>query len=166
MQNRRKDISDVTPESEDAGLFRMPTRELVVLLTPKVRQNGRKDCIVDGFAIDQRNEMVEVELLFAGRRAREVAPMLEQIKLFALETTKKAAKTGRSAPPPEKIQMPMQARGSWRNRFTESPDGLHEKYPQFVIAQWALLEPGKGGRLFGEPPCHELRKDRTPGMTL
>ncbi|GGB14971.1 hypothetical protein [Allosediminivita pacifica] len=155
MQNRRRETTAMTRRVEDAGLFRMPSSSMVVVMTPRFRRNRRGDCIIEGFVVDGRNELVAVEVLFAGRRSRHVQPLLNRLARLSEDVAAEAAKAGRRTPSPEDIRMPIQAKGSWRNRFTEDADGLQEKFLQFAVAQWSIIDPPNPPRLFGERPVHE-----------
>ena len=140
---------------EDRGLFRMPSQTLVVILTPQRHRNRRGDWIFDGYVLDGRMELVAVEAAVAGRRTAHVGPLIDHLDRTAAQLRAEASAQGRIVPKPSAMRIPIEARGCWRNRFAEDVDGIHEKFVQFVLAQWTIFDRARRGQVFGTPPAHE-----------
>ena len=90
----RRSPSSVTEQEEDAGLFKSDLCQIMIELIPQTRRNGRGDVIIRGFA-DRKHE---IDVVFAGRRAKQASALEDQLKalLRAARTIAKAAENARA----------------------------------------------------------------------
>lgn len=152
MNYQRKPAHEVTPDYEDAGLFKTEICQLMVELIPQMRQNDRNDTIVRGF-IDRKTE---IDVFFAGRRAAAVGPLAAQLRALMKSTRAKAAAEGLKVPPIENIRLPVRVEGAWRRRKIRDENGWETGTYHLVAARWSLLD--KDGQVlsFGEPRANTL----------
>ena len=71
MLQQRRTEPPVSPDYEDAALFSGSICQISVDLVPQMQRNDRNDLLVRGFVGGHH----EIEVLFAGRRTRDVGPL-------------------------------------------------------------------------------------------
>ena len=87
MPQPRLPQRDLTPEYEDAGLFKHGVCHVQVELVPVVEQNSRGDINIKGFVKDD----LEISVTFAGRRRVEVSPIVANLKALGMRLLHSAA---------------------------------------------------------------------------
>ncbi|MEM6887127.1 MAG: hypothetical protein AAF636_03195 [Pseudomonadota bacterium] len=155
MPHPRLPASQVTPEYEDAGLFKARTVQIMVELIPQMRLNSRNDLTVRGF-VDRH---FEIEVLFAGRRMPEAAPLEERLKAMLEHARKQAALQGHAVDI-HLIRCPVRVEGSWRRRSTRDENDWETHSYQLLAARWSLLDKSGSPVPFGEQPLvHPPREE-------
>lgn len=154
MTNRRRPASQITPQIEDAGLFKREVRDVPVELVPVFSRNNRRDLVVKGIVRPD----TEIEVVFAGRRMREAAPLVERMKRLRAQGVR-SAETGHDAMVQiRRLRLPVQVRGAWRLRFEPDASGWEVKSYQLLAAQWAFTDLDGATVICGWPP--EESQDR------
>ncbi|WIY27175.1 hypothetical protein [Parasedimentitalea psychrophila] len=147
MQNRRAPAVAITPAREDTGLFKKGIVRLQVDLVPHKARSSRGDLVVKGFF--QQNTQLDV--IFAGRRAMETAPLefcLERIFSNAIRVaTRNQVQTNI-----DNIRFPVQVDGTWRPHFLRDMSGWETRSYQFLVAQWSFTDETGKEVAFGELP--------------
>ena len=148
MTTHSQRAKTVTPKYEDAGLFRDEICQLSVTLIPVIRRNSRDDFLVTGFV----NEKLEIDVLFAGRRKVEAAPLMTHLRALRKHQLEVAAKHG--APPPlvTDMRLSVHIEGAWRRIFQTEPDGWETHTYQLVAARWGLVNRDGQKVSYGTPP--------------
>jgi len=142
MQNRRIQPATADPTYEDSGLFQAATCKVEVMLIPVIHKNNRGDLIIKGIMENDK----EIAVTFAGRRAREAAPVVA--RLNALRDQKSTYANVR------KIQLPMQIEGSWRPQFVTDENGFETRTFHLIAAKWAIPSATGAPSSFGQSPAH------------
>lgn len=145
----RKTSAEVSPQYEDAGLFKTAVCDLMLELIPQMRRNDRNDLIVRGF-VDRKTE---IDIFFAGRRTALVGPMEAQLKTIMSRARKLAVESNSPPPDVEKIRLPVRAEGSWRRSLQRDDGGWETGTYHFVVARWSLLDKDGKTVTFGESPA-------------
>lgn len=141
----RRDRSLLTPEYEDAGLFKSDILRLTLDLTPMTFRNSRQDLIVSCYHETGRR----FEVTFAGRRSSMATPLIA-----SLETLKaKAAEPTDGASDVAAVRIPIKVEGAWRRRFWTDHDGWLTRVHQFVAARWAVPDGTQRPVMYGMPPA-------------
>jgi len=155
MPQRRLPASEVTPEFEDAGIFKTRTVQITVELIPQMRRNDRDDLVVRGFV----ERHFEIEVLFAGRRTKETPPLEERLQVMLDNARKQAATNGRDVEI-DMVRCPVLVEGSWRRRSVRDENDWETHTYQLMAARWSLLD-NKGNPVpFGSAPI--VHPKRTP----
>lgn len=154
MTNRRLEQKHVTPQSEDAGLFKRELRDVPVELIPVVNRNNRGDLLIKGIVRPD----AEIEVLFAGRRKPEAAGLLHRIKKLREQGLRTATNGHEAMMQIRRLRLPVQVRGNWRIRFEPDEEGWDLKCYQLLAAQWAFTDHKGFNVLCGFPP--EVPDDR------
>ncbi|AHC99729.1 hypothetical protein [Leisingera methylohalidivorans] len=149
MTNRRRKATQVTPQIEDAGLFKSEVRNVPVQLVPVVTGNNRGDLVVKGIV----SPGSEIEVVFAGRRKREAAGLIEQMKKLRAQGVRSAMNGDEAMSYPRNLRLPVQVRGTWRLRFERDASGWEVKSYQLLAAQWAFAGAEGDTVLSGWPPA-------------
>lgn len=161
MPHRRLPASQITPEYEDAGLFKTKTVQIIVELIPQMRINDRKDLVVRGFV----ERHFEIEVLFAGRRTKEAAPLEERLSAMLAQARRQAAGTGREVDI-DLIRCPVRVEGSWRRHSMRDENDWETHTYQLLAARWSLLDKNGNAVPFGTPtvfsPQRESQQFRPP----
>lgn len=154
MQNRRNPTKQVTPESEDKGLFKKDVGQFRVALVPHIKRSSRGDLVIRGY-LDGK---AEVYVIFAGRRTRD-ASAIEARLLKMLSLANHAAAKSRS-PMPEinSIRLPIHVEGAWRSRFQRDVSGWDHRSYQLLAARWAFSDEDGMTSLGGRPPFFDVKK--------
>jgi hypothetical protein len=147
MQNRRAPVAALTPAREDSGLFKTGVVQFDIGLVPHKARSSRGDLVIKGFF---QNE-TQVDVIFAGRRAMETAPLelcLERMFSTAVRiATRNQAKTNIDA-----IRFPVRVEGTWRPHFLRDMSGWETRSYQFLVAQWSFCDETGTQVEFGELP--------------
>lgn len=154
MPNRRRDKSQVTPQIEDAGLFKRELRDVPVELIPILTRNNRGDLLIKGIV----KPNAEIEVLFAGRRMRDLGGLIERIKVLRTEGLRTARNGHEAMLRIRRLRLPIRVRGNWRMRFETDDSGWDLKSYQLLAAQWAFTDLKGFNVIAGCPP--ELPDDR------
>lgn len=149
MKNRRRPPMQVTPLIEDAGLFKREVREVPVELVPVFSRNNRGDLVVKGFVQPQ----TEVEVVFAGRRLREAASLVERMKQLRMQGARSALNGHEAMNQISRLRLPVRVRGTWRLRFEPDASGWEVKSYQLLAAQWGFTDLEGYTVLAGWPPA-------------
>ena len=161
MPDLRRPAHLVTPSYEDNGLFRTPVRRVTVGLVPQVHRNNRQDLVVRGFM----SEGVAIQVLFAGRRAKQAQGV--EARLRALLFRARSKTPGWRAEGGDTIQLPMRIEGVWRSRFLRDAWGCETRQFLLIAARWALFDEAGVAHLCGEAPVHlaERKPARIEGVS-
>jgi len=152
--DRRRDRAEITPQIEDSGLFKRELRDVPVELIPILSRNNRGDLLIKGIVKPD----AEIEVLFAGRRLKDVGGLLERIKAMRTQGLR-TAKSGHEAMLRiRRLRLPVRVRGNWRMRFETDESGWDLKSYQLLAAQWAFTDLKGFNVICGCPP--ELPDDR------
>ncbi|KPA23291.1 hypothetical protein shim_04860 [Shimia sp. SK013] len=151
MNKRVGNPALITPAYEDRGLYKKPPTELVVELIPKFGKNSRKDVIIKGMV----QNGVEVDVIFAGRRKKQVD---ELVKLLGRkwDQANDAAHEGMKKPKRKDVRVPTRIQGSWRTRIVEDDEEWYARQYQLMVARWAFMSESGEFRSFGEPPFTDV----------
>lgn len=145
----RRDRALLTPEYEDAGLFKSDILRLDVELTPIIFRNSRQDVIVRCYHETERS----FEVTFAGRRSQMATPLLASLEKMK---SKMAAPDDDAADQHQDLtamRVPIKVEGAWRRRFWTDHDGWLTRVHQFVAARWAVLDNAHKPVMYGIPPA-------------
>lgn len=141
MRNQRRPASQVTPRSEDRGLFKRNLRQIPVELLAAIDRNNRGDLLIRGIV----NPETAVEVLIAGRRVAAAFPLVERLMQMRTQANRVAANrgpgTGSGAAHGQKVRslrLPVVVSGGWRLRFVPDPSGWEIKTYQLIAAQWSF----------------------------
>lgn len=154
MPHRRKPASEVTPDYEDAGLFKNKVGQLSVELVPQMMRNGRNDLVVRGFV----NRTIEIEVAFAGRRVKETGPLETRLRALLTRAMKIAAATGEPEPDIDHIRLPLLIEGAWRPRFKRDQTGWETRSYYLFAARWSVLDDAGNTVSFGARPIVVARQ--------
>lgn len=148
MQNRRSPAREITPRSEDLGLFKKQLGQFWVALVPHMKRSSRGDLVIRGYL----NGTSEVFVIFAGRRTKQALPVEARLKsMFSLAC--RAAERKKTAPPQiNRIRLPVHIEGAWRPRFQASDSGWDERSYQLLASRWAFADVEGITNLGGQPP--------------
>ncbi|PCJ08435.1 MAG: hypothetical protein COB16_07005 [Rhodobacteraceae bacterium] len=148
MQNRRDPASAITPKKEDSGLFKKGIVQFSMELVPYKARTSRGDLVIKGFF----QQDTQVDVIFAGRRAMETAPLeLCLERQFSL-AVRMANRSQTSTPNVDSIRFPVQVEGSWRPHFLRDLSGWETRSFQFLVAQWSFTDETGSSVEFGELP--------------
>lgn len=139
----------VSPDYEDAGLFSGNICQISVELVPQMRRTDRDDLVVRGFVNGNR----EVEVLFAGRRARNVGPLETRLKGLLTRARQAAEAARQEVPDVDRVRCPVRIEGAWRRKTFRDESGWETHSYNFVAARWSLLNKDGQSVSFGEPPA-------------
>jgi hypothetical protein len=145
----RKDPTLLTPEYEDAGLFKSDVLSLNVHLTPVMFRNSRGDLIVR--AVNRSGKTFEVT--FAGRRVMMAAPLIASLEAMKGQAAKRLQRHAKSNVDLSKIRVPITIEGAWRRRFWTDADGWQAGIYQLVAARWFVEGAAKKPVGFGVAPA-------------
>ena len=134
--DRRRSRFEVTPETEDRGLFKRGLTQVAVALVPVISKTPRGDVCVRGYV--EKGE--EITVIFAGRRVAEFASMHEELRRLLTEANYSAQRLKKDPPPINSIQLPAQIEGAWRLRFERSSTGEDIRVLQFLAARWGFRD--------------------------
>ena len=147
MPDQRKPLEDVSPLSEDWGIFKDSVVSVQLHLTPLRRETSRGDLLCIGFLGDAR-----IEVLFPGRRRRAAIPLEKELDAFLRAETTAAASKGLAAPHAVTLRFPLNAEGIWRVRLNEADEDEVERVYQFLAARWKVRTQSGEDKEFGESP--------------
>jgi len=148
MPQQRTHPRDLTPEYEDAGLFKNQICQLKVDLVPLVEQNSRGDIMITGFVKDG----LEIAVTFAGRRRLEVSPVVANLKALGMRVLHAAAQNNLPKPNIRDIRFPLHVEGAWRPRFQTDVSGWDVRTYHLIAARWAVVDRSGKTTKFGAPP--------------
>ncbi len=152
MRQPRKSASLVTPSYEDSGLFKGKLLSTRAELVPNFRHNARGDVLVRGFVPEAREA---VFVVFAGRRTRQVFPLLQELRR-ALTRAKQIANQTNEKLDPDTVRIGISVNGTWRKRFERDQTGWETRFHHLIVAQWAVeVRPGQFAE-FGEVPVNKM----------
>ncbi|MEM6940848.1 MAG: hypothetical protein AAF943_13525 [Pseudomonadota bacterium] len=136
MQNRRKPQHHITPADEDSGLFKGELIRVQARLIPDVQRNMRQDLLVRA----RMGQDQEIIVIFAGRRTRQAAPLLNRLlRLRAVPAQGGLAEADSDAAVLPNLRAEIE--GAWRVRFQRDAEGWESRDFQLCAARWRLLEP-------------------------
>jgi hypothetical protein len=153
MLQQRKADHGVSAAYEDASLFAGSICQVSVELVPQMTRSERHDLRVRGFV----NGHHEIEVLFAGRRTREVGPLETRLKALWHRACQTAEATKTAAPVIDKVRCPVRIEGAWRRKTTRDDSGWETHSYHIVAARWSLLDNEGQPVSFGEPPARPPR---------
>ncbi|MCB4456683.1 hypothetical protein [Leisingera sp. McT4-56] len=158
MTNRRRPASQITPLIEDTGLFKREVRDVPVELVPVFSRNNRGDLVVKGIV----QPGAEIEVVFAGRRLREAASLVERMRKLRMQGARSALNGHEAMNQISRLRLPVQVRGTWRFRFQPDESGWEVKSYQLMAAQWAFVDEDGMTVLCGMPPAEpdDRRQER------
>lgn len=147
MPEERRPIEDVTPSTEDWGIFKDSVVSVPFHLTPLRRETSRGDLMCIGFLDDTR-----IEVIFPGRRRRAATVLEKDLDNFLRETGRAATSKGQTAPHAVKLRFPIHAEGIWRVRLSEAEEDEFARVYQFVAARWSYVNHLGETKEMGESP--------------
>ncbi len=139
MVERRRESADITPEYEDAGLFRSRNVQLEAMLTASYWRTKRNDLVFEGWVQGSPHANKLVEVVFAGRRVVEAESVLSRLKTI-ISRARNTAKRSGTPYQAETVRMPIRISGCWRNRYFYDKDGWQSRQHQLVVAQWSFKD--------------------------
>jgi len=148
MPQPRLPPRDLTPEYEDAGLFKHGVCNVLVALVPIVDHNSRGDVIIKGYVKDN----LEIAVTFAGRRRVEVSPIVANLKSLGMRVLHAASENKIAAPDISTIRFPLQVEGAWRPRFEAKENGWDLRTYHLIAARWAVMDRQGKTMKFGAAP--------------
>jgi len=147
MQNRRAPATAITPGKEDAGLFKKGVVPFDFELVPHKARSSRGDLVIKGFF----QKDTQIDVIFAGRRAMETAP-LELCLERAFSNAVRMAMRTQSQTNIDNIRFPVHVEGTWRPHFLRDMSGWETRSYQFLVAQWSFTDETGKKVEFGELP--------------
>ena len=156
MHQNRRPAHEVTPASEDAGLFQNAISSLVVELVPQMRRNDRGDLIIRGFV----NSKYDVDVFFAGRRARDAAPIERRLKTMLSRARSAAKAEGIQETDTDRIRWPIRAEGAWRRRVQRDEWGWETGTYHLVVSRWSYVDEDGMTTVCGAPPIITAPSER------
>jgi hypothetical protein len=152
-----------TPEQEDRDLFKTYGGPIAVDLVPQVFRGGQGDVLIRGFF----NGSVHIDVVFSGRRAADVGPLMGQLKAVDSHARLSAAAAKRPEPQIDHIRLPVQIKGSWRHSFVTDKEGQDTRSYQLIAARWAFADASGQLAQYGEAPaCAPQTKERRKSYIL
>ncbi len=148
MQNRRRAPNQITPQSEDRGLFKKDVGQFRISLVPHFKRSSRGDLVVRGYLNDKQ----EVFVVFAGRRAKNALAVEKRLQTLLSHATQSAAKVGAQSPDINAIRLPVHVEGAWRSRFQRDVSGWDHRSYQLLASRWAFSDADGVTNLGGRPP--------------
>lgn len=145
----RRDPIWVTPEYEDAGLFRTGLSRVRVDLIPDLWQNSRGDLVVRGFVEGGK----PICVIFAGRRKAEARSLLARLRTMQANASLTHAETSGERSPSRWQRVPVLIEGAWRRIIVEDEDGWPTRQYHFMAARWMPVEGQQEGQQFGIAPA-------------
>lgn len=145
---KRLSKSEITPQYEDAGLFKNEICQVKVQIVPIFEQNMRKDLVVKGFV--QGN--LPVTLLFAGRRTKDAAPLVELLKARRTQVFQEATRRLQVPPKLDTMRLGILVEGAWRRHFEEDEYGWGTRSYHLIAARWAVADATGKTSFFGTSP--------------
>lgn len=135
-------------------MFKRELRDVPVELIPVLNRNNRGDLLIKGIVKPD----AEIEVLFAGRRLKDVGGLLQRIKVLRTEGLRTARDGHEAMLRIRRLRLPVRVRGNWRIRFETDETGWDFKCYQLLAAQWAFTDLKGFNVICGTPP--ELPDDR------
>ena len=128
-------------------MFRLEPVQLTVELVPLIASTSRQDVLIKGYIGGEG----PVDVVFAGRRARQVKPLLTMLQ-EKLRRARTAAEKPDLAADSMKLRQPVRIEGSWRPRFSRDDQGWETRELQLLVARWMVLDKNGERVTFGESP--------------
>ena len=147
MQNRRAPATAITPVKEDSGLFKKGVVPFDFELVPHKARSSRGDLVIKGFF----QKETQIDVIFAGRRAMETAP-LELCLERAFSNAIRDAARKQTQTNIDNIRFPIHVEGSWRPHFLSDMSGWETRSYQFLVAEWSFADEPGTKVVFGELP--------------
>ncbi|KUP93329.1 hypothetical protein [Tritonibacter horizontis] len=144
----RRASDNITPEQEDAGLFKGGLISVQLALVPVFAVTSRGDCSVRAFNAEGNAVMV----LFAGRRRAHFQPVYSQLRYMYLQAEHFDAARGREMRNINSIQLSVQCEGTWRAVIETEEDGTEQRVMNFLLARWAFKGHDGSTLSFGTAP--------------
>ncbi len=147
MPDQRLPLEDVSPSSEDWGIFKDSVVNVQIHLTPLRRETSRGDLMSVGFLDETR-----IEVIFPGRRRRAAVAFEKELDVFMRNETSAALSKGLVKPHAVTLRFPIFAEGIWRVRLNEADEDEFERVYQFVAARWTFRNHKGQDQELGESP--------------
>ena len=147
IQNRRAPATSITPVREDSGLFKKGVVPFDIELVPHKARSSRGDLVIKGFF----QKDTQIDVIFAGRRAVETAP-LEMCLERTFSNAVRDASRKQQQINIDNIRFPVHVEGSWRPHFLRDMSGWETRSYQFLVAQWSFTDETGAKVEFGELP--------------
>ena len=136
-------------QEEDRALFKTYGGPIAVSLVPQVHRTLTGDVLVRGYF----DATTEIFLLIAGRRAREAKALEARLKGLHEGANGAAVRAGKPLPSVNQIRLPLQVKGTWRQKFWREEDGSDVRTHQLVAARWAYKDRTGALVQFGMAPA-------------
>lgn len=147
MKRKRQDEQDLTPVTEDRGIFKGSIVTVRLELTPLRRTSKRGDLVCVGYFTEKR-----VEVIFPGRRRNEARELEMALDEFTREKARQASSMGVPAPHASKLRFPIEIEGVWRVRLDEPEEDELERIYQFMVGRWLFTDSSGREISGGESP--------------
>ncbi len=131
LQQARKDPKKVTPQYEDAGLFKNQICTVRLDLVPMISLNRRGDLIIRCFVTSN----LRAEVVFAGRRVKVAMPLVRALNDLKTRAYKTAVQRQLPVPELDGIRLPAEISGAWRRLFMHDDEGWEKHAYQLIAAQ-------------------------------
>lgn len=162
MPQRRKPSMQHIPAYEDAGLFKSTITPIHLELVPHLHRNARQDLVVRGFVGKQQ----AISVVFAGRRAKQVAPLEAQLHSIMAQARRAAQGDTGTAFTTDQLRMPLKAEGAWRPTFLRDDSGWETRDYHFMVARWTMIDGAGNIDVYGAAPVLSLaRRLKKKGVT-
>ncbi|MEP5758074.1 MAG: hypothetical protein ABJ327_01955 [Litoreibacter sp.] len=157
MRNRRTSPNKVTAEFEDTGLFKNKVGHIIVEVIPQMYRNTRQDLVIRGYTENNR----EIEVVFAGRRAKQAVQLETFLKAGRMRIVQMASARGMPAPTIDSVRCKLKVEGAWRPRFSQNKSKQQPTSYQLLAARWAILDNKGHSIAFGILPKFSKRPEHT-----
>ena len=149
MPTTDKHSNAVSDEDEDRALFQTYGGPIAIDLLPQMFQTDCNDLTIRGLT----STAAEVLVVISGRRVKDTGPLIAQLKHVEASVRKSAAAIGRAAPDIERMRLPVQIKGAWRQTFSRDQTGAETRSYQLLVARWAFTDSSGNLMQYGEAPA-------------
>ncbi|MEP1519173.1 hypothetical protein [Ascidiaceihabitans sp.] len=154
MPQRRKPSMHHIPAYEDAGLFKNTVSPIDVELVPQMQRNARQDLVVRGFLQDR-----SIDVVFAGRRAKQVAPLETHLSAMVAHARRWAQGQGLGkSVDVESLRLPLRIEGAFRPKFSRDVSGWETRAYQIMVSRWTMIDAVGNITVFGTQPVISAAK--------
>ncbi|WP_300032183.1 hypothetical protein [uncultured Roseobacter sp.] len=156
MHHKRRPLQEITPASEDAGLFRGEICNQVIELVPQTRRTERGDLIIRGI-VDAK---YSIDVFFAGRRVKNAEPLERRLKSMLTNARAFARKEGGRDVRVDDLRWRVLVEGAWRRRTQRDESGWETGTYHLVVSRWSMPDEDGITTVFGEPPLKTPMSER------
>ena len=144
----RRAITEITPLSEDVGLYKSEVYQIQLVWTSAFTKNGRGDILVKGVSEGNR----ELTVLFAGRRANAAESYFNRWQSKQEKEFQRCKAKNLPLPDPLLDTVPVLIEGVWRRSMHVDVDGWTSKSYRLIATRWRFKDTAGEFATFGLPP--------------